>query len=56
MGLHSEHDNWLQTGALADSTELQYTETEFTLNKFQAIATDASIYKVSNGHFDKWIP
>ena len=56
MGLHSEHDNWLQTGALADSTELQYTETEFTLNKFQAIAMDASIYKVSNGYFDKWIP
>ena len=34
MGLHSERDNWLQTGALADSTELQYTENKFILNKF----------------------
>ena len=25
---------WLQTGALADSTELQYTENKFILNKF----------------------
>ena len=34
MGLHSEHNNWLQTGALADSTESQYTEDKFILNKF----------------------
>ena len=34
MGLHSEHNNWLQMGALADSTELQYTEDKFILNKF----------------------
>ena len=32
--LHSECDNLLQTGALADSTELQYTENRFILNKF----------------------
>ena len=34
--LHSERDNLLQTGALADSTELQYTENRFILNKFQS--------------------
>ena len=27
VGLHSARDNLLQTGALADSTELRYTET-----------------------------
>ena len=32
--LHSECDNLLQMGALADSTKLQYTENRFILNKF----------------------
>ena len=34
MGFHSEHKNWLQTVALADSTELKHTENKFILNKF----------------------
>ena len=34
MGLHSECDNWLQTGTSADSTKLLYTENKFILNKF----------------------
>ena len=34
MGLHSECNNWLQTDALADSTELQYTENKSILNGF----------------------
>ena len=34
VDLHSEGDNWLQTGAIVDSTELQHTENKFILNKF----------------------
>ena len=34
MDLHSEGDNWLQTGAIVDSTELRHTENKFILNKF----------------------
>ena len=26
ISIHSERDNWLQTSALADSTEIRYTE------------------------------
>ena len=55
MGLHSEHNNWLQTGALADSTELQYTEDKFILNKFPSVVTYVSIYEVRNIYFDEWI-
>ena len=32
--LHSERDNLLQMGALADYIELKYTENRFILNKF----------------------
>ena len=32
--LHSECDNLLQMGTLADSTKLQYTENRFIFNKF----------------------
>ena len=40
VDLHSEGDNWLQTGAIVDSTELRHTENKFILNKFQPAATD----------------
>ena len=31
MGLYSERDNWLQTGAAADSADIRYTENKFIL-------------------------
>ena len=40
VGLHSERDNWLQTSALADSTELRYTENNLFWTDSQAIVTD----------------
>ena len=43
MGLHLERDNWLQTGALDDSTVLRYTETKSILNKFPG-CWDGCIY------------
>ena len=40
VGLQSERDNWLQTSALADSTELRYTENNLFWTDSQAIVTD----------------
>ena len=37
VGLHSERDNWLLTGAFADSIELLHTENKFIFNKFQLL-------------------
>ena len=41
--LHSECDNLLQMGTLADSTELQYTENRFILNKFPILSVNHTI-------------
>ena len=44
VGLHSERNNRLQTGALADSTELRYLENKLNLNKFPRInCIDATV-------------
>ena len=57
MGLHSERDNWLQTSALADSTELRYTENKFILNGFPSGCDECFFFnRVTNSYFDKRIP
>ena len=44
VGLHSERDNWLLTGAFADSTELLHTENKFILNKFLTLCGGCIFY------------
>ena len=62
VGLHSERDNWLQTSALADSTELRYTEDKFILNGFPRHCDGCYFIlfyffnRVTNSYFDKRIP
>ena len=61
VGLHSERDKQLQTSALADSTELRYTEYKFILNGFPS-GFDGCLFfffflnRVTNSYFDKRIP
>ena len=59
VGLHSERDNWLQTSALADPTELRYTENKFILNGFPSHCDGFFFFffnRVTNSYFDKRIP
>ena len=58
VGLHSERDNWLQTSALADSTELRYTENKFILNGFPSHCDGCFFFfnREKNSYFDKRNP
>ena len=56
MGLYSERDNWLQTGAAPDSADIRYTENKFIFITISSRCDGDIFYEWEMNIFDNRIP